>query len=107
MAIKTAKEYVLERLKAPASAEWPRGSANYSCEDLGEGRFASPTTGNGRPGRIAIFVSHRFSTVRMADLIVVLDSARVAQVSSHRNVMAPAAPTPTAIASRQPRIAER
>ena len=29
----------------------------------------------GRSGRITILVSHRFSTVRMADLIVVLDGA--------------------------------
>jgi ATP-binding cassette subfamily B protein len=31
-------------------------------------------------GRITILVSHRFSTVRMADLIVVLDGARVVEV---------------------------
>jgi ATP-binding cassette subfamily B protein len=34
-------------------------------------------------GRITILVSHRFSTVRMADLIVVLDGARVAEVGTH------------------------
>ena len=37
----------------------------------------------GRPtdeGRITILVSHRFSTVRMADLIVVLDGSRVVEV---------------------------
>jgi ATP-binding cassette subfamily B protein len=34
-------------------------------------------------GRVTILVSHRFSTVRMADLIVVLDRARVAEVGSH------------------------
>lgn len=39
-------------------------------------------------GRITILVSHRFSTVRMADLIVVLDGARVAQVGSHDELMA-------------------
>src|SRR5206468_7139599 len=33
-----------------------------------------------RVGRIVILVSHRFSTVRMADLIVVLDGARVVEV---------------------------
>src|SRR5690606_30237187 len=31
-------------------------------------------------GRITVLVSHRFSTVRMADLIVVLDGARVVDV---------------------------
>src|SRR5690606_16361525 len=39
-------------------------------------------------GRITILVSHRFSTVRMADLIVVLDGARVAEVGSHDELMA-------------------
>jgi ATP-binding cassette subfamily B protein len=38
-------------------------------------------------GRITILVSHRFSTVRMADLIVVLDGARVAEVGSHEELM--------------------
>jgi ATP-binding cassette subfamily B protein len=39
-------------------------------------------------GRITILVSHRFSTVRMADLIVVLDGSRVAEVGSHDDLMA-------------------
>jgi ATP-binding cassette subfamily B protein len=38
-------------------------------------------------GRITILVSHRFSTVRMADLIVVLDGARVIEVGSHRELL--------------------
>lgn len=39
-------------------------------------------------GRITILVSHRFSTVRMADLIVVLDGARVVEVGPHEALMA-------------------
>jgi ATP-binding cassette subfamily B protein len=39
-------------------------------------------------GSITVLVSHRFSTVRMADLIVVLDGARVAEVGSHEELMA-------------------
>src|SRR5205807_8486685 len=39
-------------------------------------------------GRITILVSHRFSTVRMADLIVVLDGAHVVEVGSHAELMA-------------------
>jgi ATP-binding cassette subfamily B protein len=39
-------------------------------------------------GRISILVSHRFSTVRMADLIVVLDGARVVEVGSHDELLA-------------------
>jgi len=33
-------------------------------------------------------VSHRFSTVRMADLIVVLDGARVVETGTHEALMA-------------------
>jgi ATP-binding cassette, subfamily B, bacterial len=39
-------------------------------------------------GRISILVSHRFSTVRMADHIVVLDGARVVETGSHEELMA-------------------
>lgn len=39
-------------------------------------------------GRVTILVSHRFSTVRMADLIVVLDGARVVEVGTHEELMA-------------------
>ena len=39
-------------------------------------------------GRITILVSHRFSTVRMADIIVVLDGAKVAEVGTHESLMA-------------------
>jgi ATP-binding cassette, subfamily B, bacterial len=38
-------------------------------------------------GRVMVLVSHRFSTVRMADLIVVLDGARVTEVGSHEELM--------------------
>ncbi|MBV8086100.1 MAG: ABC transporter ATP-binding protein [Chloroflexi bacterium] len=38
-------------------------------------------------GKIIILVSHRFSTVRMADLIVVLDGAHVVEVGSHDELM--------------------
>jgi ATP-binding cassette subfamily B protein len=39
-------------------------------------------------GRITILVSHRFSTVRMADLILVLDGARLVEVGTHDELMA-------------------
>jgi ATP-binding cassette, subfamily B, bacterial len=39
-------------------------------------------------GGITVLVSHRFSTVRMADLIVVLNGARVAEVGTHDELMA-------------------
>ncbi len=40
-----------------------------------------------RTGRITILVSHRFSTVRMADLIVVLDGSRVVEVGTHADLV--------------------
>jgi ATP-binding cassette subfamily B protein len=51
-------------------------------------RFATAARGSAARGRITVLVSHRFSTVRMADLIVVLDGARVTEVGSHDELMA-------------------
>ena len=39
-------------------------------------------------GRITVLVSHRFSTVRMADLIVVLDGARLVEAGTHEELIA-------------------
>jgi len=50
-------------------------------------RYAEAVRGR-TTGGITILVSHRFSTVRMADLIVVLDGARLVQVGSHEELMA-------------------
>jgi ATP-binding cassette subfamily B protein len=41
-------------------------------------RFAELTT-----GKMALFISHRFSTVRMADRIVVLENGKIAEEGSH------------------------
>ena len=46
------------------------------------------TNSEAKNGRVTILVSHRFSTVRMADLIVVLDGSRVAEVGSHEDLVA-------------------
>jgi ATP-binding cassette, subfamily B, bacterial len=39
-------------------------------------------------GRITVLVSHRFSTVRMADLIIVLDGARMVESGTHEELIA-------------------
>jgi ATP-binding cassette subfamily B protein len=39
-------------------------------------------------GAITVLVSHRFSTVRMADTIVVIDGARVAEFGTHDELLA-------------------
>jgi ATP-binding cassette subfamily B protein len=51
-------------------------------------RYAAAARDDNPSGRITILVSHRFSTVRMADLIVVLDGARVVEVGRHDELMA-------------------
>ena len=53
---------------------------------------AAHAKGGSANGRITILVSHRFSTVRMADLIVVLDGSRLAEVGSHAELMARGGP---------------
>jgi ATP-binding cassette, subfamily B, bacterial len=50
-------------------------------------RFAAQSRAVTRRGRITLLVSHRFSTVRMADLIVVLDGTRVVETGSHEELM--------------------
>jgi ATP-binding cassette subfamily B protein len=51
-------------------------------------RYAAAVREQDGVGRITILVSHRFSTVRMADLIVVLDGARVVETGTHEALMA-------------------
>jgi len=49
---------------------------------------AARATGESDNGRITLVISHRFSTVRMADLILVLDGARLVEVGTHDELMA-------------------
>ncbi|MEY2468878.1 MAG: ATP-binding cassette, subfamily bacterial [Actinomycetota bacterium] len=51
-------------------------------------RFADASRAAANDGRITVLVSHRFSTVRMAVLIVVLDGSRVAEFGDHETLMA-------------------
>jgi ATP-binding cassette subfamily B protein len=51
-------------------------------------RYAAAANHRSTEGPITILVSHRFSTVRMADLIVVLDGARVVEVGAHDALVA-------------------
>ena len=51
-------------------------------------RFAAGAREQATNGRVTVLVSHRFSTVRMADLILVLDGARVTEVGSHDELLA-------------------
>ena len=51
-------------------------------------RYADAVRDDDGRADLTILVSHRFSTVRMADLIVVLDGARVVEVGAHDVLMA-------------------
>jgi ATP-binding cassette subfamily B protein len=51
-------------------------------------RYAAAARAGDTAGTITILVSHRFSTVRMADFIVVLDGSRVVERGSHEELMA-------------------
>jgi ATP-binding cassette subfamily B protein len=66
----------------------------YAAAARGIRKVSSATDGAAvnNNGRITILVSHRFSTVRMANLIVVLDGARVAEVGTHDVLMARGGP---------------
>ena len=50
-------------------------------------RYAEAARREGHGG-ITVLVSHRFSTVRMADLILVLDGSRLTEVGSHDELIA-------------------
>lgn len=51
-------------------------------------RYAGAAHAANGAGTITLLVSHRFSTVRMADVIIVLDGARVVEVGSHAELIA-------------------
>ena len=50
-------------------------------------RIAAASNTRGKDGAITILVSHRFSTVRMADLIFVFEQGQVTEIGSHKELM--------------------
>jgi ATP-binding cassette, subfamily B, bacterial len=51
-------------------------------------QFAAAAKADSSTGRVTVLISHRFSTVRMADLIVVMDGAKVVEFGSHDDLIA-------------------
>jgi ATP-binding cassette subfamily B protein len=62
----------------------PTAALDAETEHALFSRFATAA----RDDRITLLVSHRFSTVRMADTIIVLDGARVVEAGTHDALMA-------------------
>lgn len=51
-------------------------------------RYAEASRSGSSRGTITVLVSHRFSTVRSAGLILVIDNGRVVEMGSHDELMA-------------------
>jgi ATP-binding cassette, subfamily B, bacterial len=83
-ALDAETEHALFERYAEAARAKDNGLRNVQANNGDRG----PEPEQADAGRITILVSHRFSTVRMADLIVVLDGARVVEVGSHEALMA-------------------
>jgi len=71
-----------------AALDEPTAALDAETEHQLFERYASRARQARQGGSTTILVSHRFSTVRMADLIVVLDGARVAEFGTHDELMA-------------------
>jgi ATP-binding cassette subfamily B protein len=70
--------------------QWQKLALDAETEHALFERYAAASRQTTADGRITILVSHRFSTVRMADFIVVLDGARVAESGTHEELVAKA-----------------
>lgn len=65
----------------------PTSSLDAPTEHALFSRYAAVTEERRATGAITILVSHRFSTVRTADLIVVVEGGRVREVGTHAELM--------------------
>jgi ATP-binding cassette subfamily B protein len=66
----------------------PTASVDAETEHALFERYAAAAQQAARAnGGVTVLVSHRFSTVRMADLILVVDGGRVVEIGSHRDLM--------------------
>src|SRR5690606_28481713 len=65
----------------------PTASLDATTEHALFERYAQAAREVGRAtGAITVLVSHRFSTVKMADLVVVMDSGRLVEAGSHEEL---------------------
>jgi ATP-binding cassette, subfamily B, bacterial len=66
----------------------PTAALDAETEHLLFERYADQARASRQNGSVTVLVSHRFSTVRMADLIVVISDGTIAEVGSHEELMA-------------------
>ncbi len=67
----------------------PAASLDAAAEHALFERYASTASDAARgPGGVTVLISHRFSTVRMADTIAVLEHGRLVQHGSHKDLLA-------------------
>ncbi len=76
---------LLDEPTAALDAETEYALFERYAQGIREGSHNKDENGS---GRITLLISHRFSTVRMADQIVVLDGATVSETGSHEELMA-------------------
>jgi ATP-binding cassette, subfamily B, bacterial len=65
----------------------PTASLDAPTEHALFERFTAASRSGGERGAITVLISHRFSTVRSADLILVVDDAKIAECGSHDELM--------------------
>ena len=68
----------------------PSAALDAETEHALFARYAAHAAHAAASGRVTVLVSHRFSTVQVADLIVVLDGANVVEVGTHDELIAAA-----------------
>jgi ATP-binding cassette, subfamily B, bacterial len=66
----------------------PTASLDPQTEHALFERIAAQTREGAEDGRITLLISHRFSTVRMADLVIVIDEGRIVEHGTHEQLQA-------------------
>ena len=66
----------------------PTAAIDAAAEHEMFGRFAAEARSGEGAGRVTLLISHRFSTVRMADAIAVLDKGRLKEFGTHHALIA-------------------